>query len=278
MFLPSFCSSTTPSNCPAGWAIAPRLCRQLSNLLLLLASVLFYFWGENFRIGIMLLTAGTDYTCGLIMAGGLLGGEVRQLAVGGPRSRLQKTALAASIIANLSLLGFFKYFGFGVASYNRLLGLAGLDALQWHNTLKIALPLGISFYTFQSMSYTIDVYRGHGRGAAQPLQFRLFRHALPATGGRAIVRYVTVSRELASRAVTSSDFAREGHAIRDRAGQEVTIANVVAAAVDQYFRPAGRQLGFETAWLGIIGYTLQIYFDFSGYSDMAIGMAVTFGF
>ena len=263
---------------PSRLGYCPRLCRQLSNLLLLLASVLFYFWGENFRIGIMLLTAGTDYTCGLIMAGGLLGGEVRQLAVGGPRSRLQKTALAASIIANLSLLGFFKYFGFGVASYNRLLGLAGLDALQWHNTLKIALPLGISFYTFQSMSYTIDVYRGHARATRNLFNFACFVTLFPQLVAGPIVRYVTVSRELASRAVTSSDFARGATRFVIGLGKKVLIANVVAAAVDQIFALPAAQLGFETAWLGIIGYTLQIYFDFSGYSDMAIGMAQMFGF
>ena len=110
---------------PGRLGYCPRLCRQSSNLFLLLTSVLFYFWGENYRIGIMLLTAGIDYTCGLVMAGGLLGGEVRQLPVGGPRTRLQNAALTASIVSNLSLLAFFKYFGFGVASYNHLLGFAG---------------------------------------------------------------------------------------------------------------------------------------------------------
>jgi alginate O-acetyltransferase complex protein AlgI len=278
LFLPLVLAVVHAIELPGRLGICPRLCRQLANLFLLLSSLLFYAWGETVLIWVMLLTASIDYGCGMAIAGGFRPGPIEPLCVGGSRTALQKAAVWASVVSNLALLGFFKYFGFGLENYNRLVAAAGLDALQWHTTLKIALPLGISFYTFQSMSYTIDVYRGHVRATRNPIDFVCYVTLFPQLVAGPIVRYVDVARELVERAVTAADFARGVTRFTLGLGKKVLIANTVASLADRIFSLPADQLHFKEAWLGVIAYTLQIYFDFSGYSDMAIGMGRMLGF
>ncbi|MCZ6726428.1 MAG: membrane-bound O-acyltransferase family protein, partial [Acidobacteria bacterium] len=151
------------------YLLTPRVAR---NGFLLLASALFYFWGETWLLGVMLGSSLLDFFCGLWMtrAARRAGGEA-QLVAGEPRSASQRGALALSLLGNLGVLGFFKYFNFGIDNFARLMASLGLEGLVWEPGLEITLPLGISFYTFQSMSYTIDVYRGQVATTRRPLDF-----------------------------------------------------------------------------------------------------------
>ncbi|MCA9436557.1 MAG: MBOAT family protein [Candidatus Omnitrophica bacterium] len=252
--------------------------RRASNCFLLLASLLFYFWGEDYLIWIIVTSTLIDYFCGLLISGGLGGGEIHRLDPNRRRTAIQKFGLIFSICSNLAFLGFFKYFNFGIYNYNRAMGAFGLESLQWLDAAWIALPLGISFYTFQSMSYTIDVYRGEVKATRNLIDFACYVTMFPQLVAGPIVRYRDVARELVSRKISSEHFASGVSRFILGLAKKVLIANTVAVGADQVFALPDNELTFALAWFGVICYTLQIYFDFSGYSDMAIGLGRMFGF
>ncbi len=260
----------------AGWR--PTLWRRASNLFLLIVSLVFYFWGENFLIWILITSSSMDYLGGLIISGAFRRGPVACLDPDGPRTRLQRFGLILSIVTNFAFLGFYKYFNFFVDSANATLTAVGLTGATWQSAPHIALPLGISFYTFQSLSYTIDVYRGDVRATRNYIDYFCYVTMFPQLVAGPIVRYRDVAAELVNRIVTRSTFASGVERFVIGLAKKVLIANNVARLADAVFAVPVDQVGAVAAWLGLLAYTLQIYFDFSAYSDMAIGLGRMLGF
>ena len=230
------------------------------NFVLLLASLFFYGWGEPVYVGVMFLSIFIDYTHGLLVE------RFRQ------RDRLARWFVGQSVVFNLLLLGFFKYWDFLAANLSLL---PGVTVPQ----LGLPLPLGISFFTFQTMSYTIDVYRRDAPVQRNIIGFGAYVTLFPQLIAGPIVKYKTVAAELVHRTVTSRDFA-EG-ACRFTAGlaKKVLLANAAGALWEscQASQNAGA-LTVAGGWTGLFAFGLQIYFDFSGYSDMAIGLGRILGF
>ncbi|MHC4946138.1 MAG: MBOAT family O-acyltransferase [Planctomycetota bacterium] len=257
-----------------------RIGIKVGNILLFASSLFFYTWGEKWFVLVMLFSTLVDYCCGLIISGGWkrTGAPIEQLERGGQRRGAQKAALVASIVTNLSVLGFFKYFNFGMDNVFAFADLVGWEWLKWNDVIQVTLPLGISFYTFQSLSYTIDVYRGETRATRDVIDFCCFVTFFPQLVAGPIVRYRDIAAQLVSRVVTQDGFAYGVSRFIIGLGKKVLVANTVAVAADGIFAIPDQHLTCELAWLGILCYTLQIYFDFSGYSDMAIGLGRMFGF
>jgi len=253
---------------------------KTGNLVLLASSVLFYAWGEQWLVFVMLSSTVIDYCCGLTISGGWKsrGKPIEIVDPEQKRTGIQRAALITSIVANLSILGFFKYFNFGVDNVNAMAEALGAEWLVWRDVMRVTLPLGISFYTFQSLSYTIDVYRGQTRATRNFLDFSCFVTLFPQLVAGPIVRYKDIATQLYDRVVTREGFAEGVRRFIIGLGKKVIIANTVAATADEIFGIPTGQLTPGLAWLGILCYTLQIYFDFSGYSDMAIGLGRMFGF
>lgn len=226
---------------------------RLKNAVLLLASLFFYGWGEPVYILLMLLSVGFNYFVGLDIAGSLRG------------TRLRTYYLVLAVSVNLFLLFFFKYLGFALS----ILHLKGV---------QIALPIGISFYTFQALSYVIDVYRGRVSAQKNPLDFALYITMFPQLIAGPIVQYIDMEKQLRTRTMSWSRFGIGAEYFTKGLAKKVLLANQVGelATAIQSIDSADR--GMCTAWIGAIAYTLQIYFDFSGYSDMAIGLGHMFGF
>ncbi len=218
------------------------------NIALLCASLIFYAWGEPKNIALMLLSIVCNYLFGILL------GKFE-----GQKNR-RKLVLTLAVVFNLGLLGYFKYWNFFTAG------------MLW----KVSLPIGISFYTFQIMSYVIDVYRGEVAVQRSIYKVGLYLTLFPQLIAGPIVRYIDVEKELSNRTCDLQKFAKGVRRFIVGFSKKILIANVTALVADTIFgmdtRPAA------TAWLGIICYALQIYFDFSGYSDMAIGMGWMFGF
>ncbi|MGE9291846.1 MAG: MBOAT family O-acyltransferase, partial [Puniceicoccales bacterium] len=198
------------------------------------------------------------------------------LKKGEKRSRVQRLALIASIVSNLSLLGFFKYFNFGVENYNAILGILGLGELGLDNVMRIALPLGISFYTFQSMSYAIDVYRGDAKPMRNIIDFACFVSMFPQLVAGPIIRFSEVADQLESRSHTLVKFSRGVTFLSLGLAKKILLANPAGKVADLAFDSGS--VGFLDSWTGAIAYAFQIYFDFSAYSDMAIGLGLMLGF
>ncbi len=265
-------------------ALAPQLTGQaaprslgLANGVLLIFSLIFYFWGENFLVWIVIASSSIDYICGLMISGGFQNNPPQLVDVGSRRSRLQQFGLALSIVSNLLFLGYFKYSNFAVDSAITAFQTLGVGS-TWERATTVALPLGISFYTFQSMSYTIDVYRGHVRATRNFLDFACYVTLFPQLVAGPIVRYRDLADQLRQRSVGVSTFARGVERFIIGLGKKVIVANTVAIASDKIFALSLTDLTFGLAWLAVTCYTIQIYFDFSGYSDMAIGLGLMFGF
>ena len=231
------------------------------NGTLLVASYIFYGWWNPLFILLMGLSTLIDFVCGLVIA---------DSPAGAPR---RKTALIASIVSNLSLLGFFKYFMFAQWNMNYLLESVGASTLT---PLHIILPVGISFYTFQSMSYTIDVYRGDSPAVRSLSDFACFVALFPQLIAGPIVRYHTVAEQLLHRDHTLERFSSGAALFILGFGKKVLLANPIGGAADAAF--GAESLTMLDAWFGVTAYAFQIYFDFSGYSDMAIGLGRMFGF
>jgi alginate O-acetyltransferase complex protein AlgI len=190
------------------------------------------------------------------------------------RTRAMWAVVAISVVANLALLAYFKYYNFAQESIESLArSLGGHGVLP---VLDVALPVGISFYTFQSMSYCIDVYRGHARPMTNLLDFCCFEAMFPQLVAGPIVRYGDVSEQMRRRSHTPEKFARGVAFFSLGLAKKVLIANAVAPVADLAF--AARAPAVADAWAGLFAYAMQIYFDFSGYSDMAVGLGLMFGF
>jgi alginate O-acetyltransferase complex protein AlgI len=250
------------------------------NLFLFLASLFFYTWGEGPLVGLMVFTIVVNYATGLVISEGSWrpGQAIPALEIGGGRSRGQKLALVVSLVANLGLLGFFKYFNFGLGNFNALMEALGWSGAQWQPAFEVTLPLGISFFTFQSMSYSMDVYLGNTHATRNLINFGCYVTMFPQLVAGPIVRYKTIAEELVQRTLSVSRFATGIRRFVIGLAKKLLIANAVALPTDQIFSIPAENLTPAIAWLGILGYTIQIYFDFSGYSDMAIGLGHMFGF
>jgi alginate O-acetyltransferase complex protein AlgI len=252
--------------------------RHIANLFLLMVSLLFYFWGEKFKVWVFIATVLIDYLCALIIAGALTNPNYGLLERGGNRSRLQKLVLTFSVCSNLLLLGYFKYFNFGVDTFNSIAERLGLSSFVWSSAPRVLLPLGISFFVFHSMSYTIDVYRGFVRATRNIVDYACYVLMFPQLVAGPIVRYSLVAHQLVERQMNKSIFASGVARLLAGLSKKVLVANTVSVAADKVFSLPAGELTFSKAWLGVIAYTLQIYFDFSGYSDMAIGLGRMLGF
>ena len=264
---------------PTALIVYFALPRRGKNLGLTALSYAFYGWSNPRYVFLMMASTAVDYACGAYIARRApRGSDGRREALpeGTPRSRHQRAALTVSIVCNLALLGFFKYFHFALDSYNGFFHLLGLDALQWHTTLRIALPLGISFYTFQSMSYTIDVYRGRARPVGNFVDFACYVSMFPQLVAGPIVRFHQVADALHRRTHSIDMAARGALFFCLGMAKKVLLANPCGTIADAVF-DAGAAETLD-AWVGMIAYAFQIYFDFSGYSDMAVGLGLVFGF
>ncbi len=255
------------------YALAPR---RLRHLLLTLLSYAFYGWSNPLFVFLLLFSTAVDYFCGLAIAydGFHWRGRPPQPAPTEPRSRLQRGMLMLSILTNLGLLGFFKYFNFAaenLALLSQWLGIPGLEAV-----MRVTLPLGISFYTFQSMSYTIDVYRGQARALRDFTDFACFVSMFPQLVAGPIIRFSEIADQLRAHPVTLEKFARGVAFFTLGLAKKILLANPCGKVADTAFAAAG--LGAVDAWYGVTAYAFQIYFDFSGYSDMAIGLGLMLGF
>ncbi len=251
--------------------------KRLRHLGLTLSSYGFYGWANPAFVFLMLFSTAVDYLCALAIAGQspFAKREIQALAPGA-RSRRQRIALAISICSNLSLLGFFKYFNFTVDSYNALLAAAGLAELGFDSVLRVTLPLGISFYTFQSMSYTIDVYRGRTAPLRNPIDFACFVSMFPQLVAGPILRFSEVADQLRERSHSFEKAARGFAFFSLGMAKKVLLANPCGKIADIAFDTGSA--GMLDAWYGACAYAFQIYFDFSGYSDMAIGLGLILGF
>ncbi|MGE3803826.1 MAG: MBOAT family protein, partial [Gemmataceae bacterium] len=190
-------------------------------------------------------------------------------------ARARRGLLVLALFINLGMLAFFKYAGFCVEQLNALLTACGLEPLYLRTP---HLPIGISFFTFQALSYVIDVYRGVVTPQRNPLHFGLYLSLFPQLIAGPIVRYRDVAAQIAARVVTREGFALGVQRFIIGLGKKMLLANTLAAAADRAFATPPGDLSLAAAWLGLFCYSLQIYFDFSGYSDMAIGLGKMFGF
>lgn len=229
--------------------------------MLFISSLIFYAWGEPVYVLLVLFSTVTDYLAGM--------------AVSHYKGKgLQKRAFAAvlcSAVTNLSLLGFFKYAGFFVENINSL---AGTDIPM----VNVALPIGISFYTFQTMSYTIDVYRDDAKVQKDFIAFGAYVALFPQLVAGPVVRYKTVAGQLKKRSENVDLFCNGIFRFITGLGKKVLIANQMGMLWEEIASMDTGRLATATAWLGVVAFTFEIYFDFSGYSDMAIGLGAMFGF
>lgn len=229
---------------------------KLKNAVLLIFSLLFYFVGEQMYVILLLVSTILDYTCSRCIE----------------RFRGTKKAkifLIISIVGNLGMLGFFKYYDFFVSNINSFIGIS-------IPLLKVALPIGISFYTFQTMSYTIDVYRGEVPAQKNFLTLFTYVSLFPQLIAGPIVRYQTVEQELENRTHSFDLFGQGVSRFVVGLAKKVVLANQLGLLVEEFRKIPEKTVVFY--WLYAIAFTLQIYFDFSGYSDMAIGLGKIFGF
>ncbi|HEV2915709.1 MAG TPA: MBOAT family O-acyltransferase [Pyrinomonadaceae bacterium] len=232
------------------------------NFLLLCASLLFYAWGERIYTAVLIFSILLNYLCGLAIGNASAAGRRRLLLWG-------------AVTGNLLVLIAFKYARFLVANLDRALPFFGLAPLPLPS---IHLPIGISFFTFMGMSYLMDIYRRQLKPERNPNTFALYITLFPHLIAGPIVRYSDIARELVARQISRPMFAEGIRRFIIGFGKKMIIANTVALPADSIFNLAPEQLTTGVAWLGVVCYTLQIYFDFSGYSDMAIGLARMFGF
>ena len=229
---------------------------KAKNAVLFLFSPLFYAWGEPIYVGLMLFSTALDYTCGRTVE------KHRGTAKA-------KIGLLVSVVVNLGLLGFFKYTDFLIGTVN---GLFGCQI----PLLDLPLPIGISFYTFQTMSYTIDVYRGQAKAQKNILNFGAYVSLFPQLIAGPIVRYQTIADQLDHRTHSFDKFGEGVQRFTWGLGKKVLLANNIGLLWSTVSKAGNWTV--LSAWLGITAYAFQIYFDFSGYSDMAIGLGKLFGF
>lgn len=238
-----------------GYYICPKKGR---NLFLLIVSLVFYAWGEPKYVFLMIFSILVNYIFGRLMDKNR------------GRQKRMKLMLVLSVVIDIGLLSVFKYTDFVITNINAIFGSS-------FDLLNIALPIGISFYTFQAMSYTIDVYRDDVRVQKNLIDFGMYITMFPQLIAGPIVRYADVQDQLAERSVTTADFSEGVMRFVVGLGKKVLLANQMGAVWSEIYALGG-DVSALMAWTGAIAYTFQIYFDFSGYSDMAIGLGRMFGF
>lgn len=231
---------------------------RIQNFVLMLFSLIFYYWGEKNYIVVMLGCIAVNYLAGILI------GRSKNL-------KFRKLYLLVAIVVSIGLLGYFKYFNFVMDNINQLLQ-------SDEGFSNIILPLGISFYTFHALSYVIDVYWERVQYEKNIFTFICYVALFPQLVAGPIVRYRDIRHSFYHRVITRAGFKNGMLRFCFGMGKKVLIANTVAVVADKAFALPHADLTFATAWLGAIAYTLQIYFDFSGYSDMAIGIGLMLGF
>ena len=244
------------------------------------ASMLFYAWANPWWALVMMFSTTVDYICGRVLAvqanlSLAPDGDYQAIPKDMPRTAGMKLTMWVSVISNLLFLAYFKYIGFVTENLQALASKFGMgeDAVP---VLQVILPIGISFYTFQSMSYCIDVYRGDARPMRRVMNFFAFETLYPQLVAGPIVRYLDISEQLNHRTHTFEKFSRGVAFFAMGMAKKILIANPMGHIADQAF--AAGNLAWYDAWYGVVAYAFQIYFDFSGYSDMAVGLALMIGF
>lgn len=230
---------------------------KLRNFVLLLASLIFYAWGEPVYLFLMLYSILFNYVMGLDIA--------RQQEKG----RKGRGSLILGIAVNLLLLGFFKYYGFLAQNLEQIFALELPE-------VRLGLPIGLSFYTFQSVSYLADVYRGKAGGQKSLISFGLYISMFPQLVAGPIVQYADIDAQLRRRVTSWEQFGEGTRCFIGGLAKKVLLANNLGMVFDAVTGLSS--LSVLSAWTGVLAYTFQIYFDFSGYSDMAIGLGKMFGF
>ena len=231
---------------------------RMKNCILFLGSLFFYAWGESVYVLLMLFSTLSDYFHGLILE------KCR-------KKKARRAVLCSSVIINLLMLGFFKYADFLIGAWN---GITGMTV----PLLQLPLPIGISFYTFQTMSYTIDVYRGEVKAQHNLLDFGVFVTMFPQLIAGPIVRYKDVEKRLHKRRINPEHVSLGMQRFCIGLGKKVLLANPLGELWETVSGMEYSGMSAMTAWLGILAFAFQIYFDFSGYSDMAIGLGYMLGF
>ena len=234
---------------------------KFRNVFLLFMSLVFYTWGEKELVILIVLSTVIDFSAGLIIESGR-----------------KKMGLNLSLLFNLGILIYFKYSGFMFTNLADLLIQLNISVQNAYRFSSVVLPLGISFYTFQTMSYTIDVYRGDVKASRNFINFATYVTLFPQLIAGPIVRYKEIETALKTRRTTKEQFSRGIERFIIGLAKKMIIANNCAFLADGVFSLSGDDLTMPLAWLGAIAYSVQIYFDFSGYSDMAIGLGLMFGF
>lgn len=232
--------------------------RKYRNIILLITSLSFYAWGEPIWIVLLLFSSFVDYCHGLY---------IEQLH----GTKWAKYGLVSSVILNVALLIAFKYNAFIYENVNLIFNTS-------FQTPDIALPIGISFYTFQTISYTVDVYRGKVQAQRKFSTFLLYVSLFPQLVAGPIVRYTDIARQIKHRTTNISQISDGVHRFVVGLGKKVLLANTAGNFATMFLERSSESLTVTEAWFGIVMFTLQIYFDFSGYSDMAIGLGKIFGF
>lgn len=231
---------------------------RLKNAALLLCSLIFYAWGEPVCILLMLYSILLNYVCGLLMDS---------------HRKARRQILVFGILVNLFMLGFFKYAGFFAGNVNLLLGRFGVKL----PVPEVGLPIGISFYTFQALSYLIDLYRGKFPAQKSLIRFAVYITMFPQLIAGPIVRYETVAKELEERRLSFVKFGRGAMTFVEGLAMKVLLANQIGSIADELGSLEG-PVSTVSAWIGAFAYFFQIYFDFAGYSLMAIGLGLMLGF
>ncbi|MCQ2751834.1 MAG: hypothetical protein MJ189_01865 [Coriobacteriales bacterium] len=231
---------------------------KISNYFLLLASLVFYAWGEPIYVLIMIASIIINWLGGICVSKFDGGGK--------------KLALAITIIIDLGILGFYKYAGFVVSTINKVLG------SDFFAVPEIVLPIGISFFTFQAISYVIDVYRKDTEAAKSLVNVALYISFFPQLIAGPIVKYKEINKQIEQRTITFDGVALGFRRFIYGLGKKVLLANVLGLCVDTVYATDPAMIDPAAAWIAALAYTFQIYFDFSGYSDMAIGLGSMFGF
>ena len=240
--------------------------RSLKNTTLLLCSLFFYAWGEVFYLGVMIISIASNYTFGLLIS------KSQETP---DRQKQSKLYVSAGIAANILLLISFKYANFIADNLNAIFSIANIPSIDLQ---PVHLPLGISFFTFQAISYIVDVYRKEAKPQKNIFDLALYISLFPQLIAGPIVRYHDVSLQITSRTRSLDLFASGVQRFIYGLAKKMLIANPLGETADSVFLLSGNDLTMPLAWIGILAYALQIFFDFSGYSDMAIGLGRMFGF
>lgn len=244
--------------------------KNAKNLLLLLASLFFYAWGEPVYVLLMIFSIVANYTFGLLISSSKNSISSKHSEPSGQKNN-SGLIFSTAIIFNIIILVFFKYYGFFIENINHIFKLS----LEYK---ELALPIGISFYTFQVLSYIIDVYREKVSVQKNPISFALYVTMFPQLIAGPIVKYTDIEAQLETRTLTISKFGEGSARFIQGLGKKVLLANNIGPLWSAVQTLDIGSISVLSAWLGILAFTFQIYFDFSGYSDMAIGLGKMFGF